>query len=173
MSLNPPNLFGVSVPLNLVVARTDDVAIALSSAVVYPNGVELALVGRRRTVGPPPLLLSSVVDDEDEEPEGSELRAHALSFGIEFADGRTAATPRLPSRTDGPSREQSVLLLERGGRGTNLTWQTDYWISPLPPPGPLAFTCEWTAEGIASRVEVAADPLLEAARRVTPLWDNE
>ena len=77
MNLNPPNLFGVSVPLNLVVAKTDDVAIALSSAVVYPNGFELALVGRRRMSGPPPLFLSSVVDDEEEEPRApSSGRTH-------------------------------------------------------------------------------------------------
>ena len=97
MSVSPPNLFGVSLPLNLVVAKTDEVAIGLPSAVVYPSGFELTLVIRRRTMGPPPVHLSSIVD-EDEEPADSELRAHTLKFGIQFADGRTAVTPRVPFR---------------------------------------------------------------------------
>ena len=46
-----------------------------------------------------------------------------------------------------------------------------YWVSPLPPPGPLAFASEWPAFGIPeSRAEVDARLLLDAAGDSIELW---
>jgi hypothetical protein len=43
----------------------------------------------------------------------------------------------------------------------------------LPPPGPLAFVCQWPARGIPeSRSEIDARLVLEAAVRVTSLWPD-
>jgi hypothetical protein len=50
----------------------------------------------------------------------------------------------------------------------------NWWVTPLPPPGRLEFVCEWPAAGIAlTRVEVDADPIREAATRVTTLWEGD
>ena len=64
------------------------------------------------------------------------------------------------------------LLIPRGGGGGGRhTSQVGYWVWPLPPPGPLAFVCEWRAVGIPlTRVEVDAAPIIAAARRATVLW---
>ena len=55
-----------------------------------------------------------------------------------------------------------------------LAWEVDVWIWGLPPPGPLAFVCEWPARGIPeSRVEIDAGLVLEAAGRAVPIWPDQ
>jgi len=46
-----------------------------------------------------------------------------------------------------------------------------FWLWPLPPPGPLAFVCEWPKKGIGERrVDIDASVVLDAAARAEPLW---
>ncbi|MGH3398770.1 MAG: hypothetical protein ACRDPO_29200 [Streptosporangiaceae bacterium] len=64
------------------------------------------------------------------------------------------------SALDGEPLEDEFLRLD---------WR--YWVSPLPPPGPLAFVCAWPAFGIAeSRAELEAAQILAAARNCIDLW---
>jgi hypothetical protein len=44
-----------------------------------------------------------------------------------------------------------------------------YWLWPLPPPGPVTFSCRWPAYGI-DRSDVVVDGVHAAARRSQPLW---
>jgi len=51
--LDPPdNVIGVGVPLNVVLARTDDVALAIPGATAYAAGFVVELAVRRRTWDP-------------------------------------------------------------------------------------------------------------------------
>jgi hypothetical protein len=53
------------------------------------------------------------------------------------------------------------------------SWHWEFWAWPLPPPGPLAFVCEWPAHGISlTRHEIDAGVLLHAAETVETLWDE-
>jgi hypothetical protein len=50
----------------------------------------------------------------------------------------------------------------------------DYRARPLPPPGPLAFICDWPARGIRSaRAEVDGAEVLRAADAAVPLWSDD
>jgi hypothetical protein len=50
----------------------------------------------------------------------------------------------------------------------------DVWVWGLPPPGPLAFVCEWPARGIPeTRVEIDAGLVLEAAGRAVAIWPDQ
>jgi hypothetical protein len=45
---------------------------------------------------------------------------------------------------------------------------------PLPPPGPLAFVCEWPAAGIAvTRSEIDAQLVLDAADRAQLIFPDD
>lgn len=58
----------------------------------------------------------------------------------------------------------------RGGGGGG-AWDGEYWLWPLPPPGPLAFVCEWPARGIPqTRSEVDASLVCDAAEQAEIIW---
>jgi hypothetical protein len=58
-----------------------------------------------------------------------------------------------------------------GGGGGGASWHQTNWVWPLPPPGPLAFVCEWPAAGIAlTRTEIDAQLVLEAAERAQVIF---
>lgn len=167
-----PGLAGVSA----VLARTEDMVVALTGARAYSTGVMLELAVRRRRDAPP------------EEPDLHELvnggRWHGapwsragsgLLLGVQLADGRTATI------LDGPPGVASWLgvasgepvLAPTGGGGGGRRWDQSYWLTPLPV-GDLVVVCAWVAAGIPeTRTVIDGGPLAEAARRAVVLWPQE
>jgi hypothetical protein len=171
----PRNVLGAAVPIRLVLARTDDVAVAVTDATAYPTGFELRLVMRARRAG------YGGPGDDPFEPglmwgmrhgrRGGELPPEFLRFGLEFADGTKATNLGGFPDAEGEPAER-VLIGGRGGGGGG-SWEMEYWSWPLPPEGPLAFVCEWPAKGIPlTRAEVDARLVLDAAGRAEVLWDD-
>jgi hypothetical protein len=164
----PPNILGAVVPLQLLLARRDALAVVLEGATAYSTGVELALSVRRprgRTaLEEPPLGLHCRYRGE--------LPDDVLRFGIQFADGRKATSIRgFPVRPD--EEPSHPVLVPRGGGGGGSRWDYAFWLYPLPPPGALAFVCEWPSEGIElTREEIDADVIRDAAERATVLWED-
>ena len=92
-------------------------------------------------------------------------------FGCVDADGRAATTGTrdapVVERLDGSG--PALVLLSSGGSG--LTWAGDYWLHPLPAPGPLVLGCRWPDRGIPETlVEIDPAPLLAAAATSRPVW---
>jgi hypothetical protein len=162
----PENERGVIVPLQIDLARTDGVSLVVVALVAYSSGFVVMLALRQRIRRDPrdrrPGPFSSHGQREDD-----------LRFGLQFSDGTKATTARGPR--PGEDREPAEpLLMLRGSRGTGRTTETELWVSPLPPPGPLVYVCEWRAAGIPlTRHEGTAEPILEAAARVEELWPDE
>lgn len=161
------NELPVTVTLDLLLARTDEVAVLLSAAHVYRQCVSLELqVRTRRVTGRHGL--------------GANLHGHGpagptILLGVEFADGRRASTAEGgPGRRPWDVADDEVLLSPGGGSSGLRTADLRVVLSPIPPPGPLTFVLAWAVQGIAdSRVVSAADPLREAATRVQELWPWE
>jgi hypothetical protein len=169
--LGPPeNVVGVSVPLDLTLARTDKLALAVPAATAYPNGIVFDVV----------LLLREQVRDPFEwhpfHPvnEGGELSPKILRLGVQFADGQKATSLGRPFLPHDPAELPSgPVLMPRGGGGGGRRWDVSFWLWPLPPPGPLTLVCEWPAREIAlTRVEVDNRRLLDASQRAAPLWPD-
>jgi hypothetical protein len=150
--VNPPdNALGGVVPLDLLLARTDAVAVVVSELTAYASGFsfELAVTWRRPPSG-------------WEEARRRQALWHARAgvpsddtflLEVELAEGGRAA------------------LLPQGGGGDDSHWQQRLWASPLPPPGPLALVCEWPAEGIALTRHPLDEALVRAAAgRAQLLW---
>jgi hypothetical protein len=165
----PANVLGSVVPLQLLLARTSEVAVGVAGATAYPTGLDLTVLVRRRGKGRTAL---------EEPPFGfrparDEIPAEVLRFGVQFADGRKATSlggfPR-PLQQEPPH----PVLTPHGGGGGGGRWDFGFWLYPLPPAGPIAFVCEWPSEGIGIvRQEIDAEVIREAAKRAQVLWEDE
>lgn len=174
----PRNVLGAPVPIRLVLARTRDVVLAVTDATAYPKGFDLTLAVRSR----PP------ADDDDFDPfelddpftwrhrrrrGRGEIPPEFLRFGIEFADGEKATNLGGPF-TLGPEKQpEGPVLMPHSGGGGGGDWDQKFWVWPLPPPGPLAFVCEWPAKEIElTRKEIDAQLVRGAAEHAETLWET-
>ena len=168
----PSNVLGAAVPLRLVLARTDDLAIAVTDASAYPAGLSFTLSIRLREVPADPRLDPSFLGGwEGPGATPSGLPPELFRFGVQYADGRKATTVGNPFGSEG--QPEGPVLLPRSGGGGGREWDQAYWLWPLPPAGPLAFVCEWPARGVAlTRAEVDGSLILEAAAKAETLWEE-
>lgn len=160
--LGPPeNVLGVPVPLVVLLAKTDELAVVVAHPTAYPTGFELRLVVQARTAG-------AELDPFAFHPRPGGHGEGGFRFGLQLSDGRKATNAGRPLPDGEPEPPR---LIMRGGGGGGTRWEHGWWVWGLPTPGPLAFVCSWTARGLAeTRVEVDAGPILEAAARAEELW---
>lgn len=172
----PADELGVSVPLSLVLARSDRAAVALRSATAYSTGVLFDLVAVAR--GLPEREANRLFQEQhlagEEEPSDAMLR-----IGFELPDGTRVSNLGRGRRPLDPAAEPDGPVLNPcgGGGGSagggRVEMQHSYWLWPLPVPGLLRVYVEWPALEISlSSVEVESEPLLEAAARSQPLWPD-
>jgi len=181
---SPRNELGAPVPLRLVLARTDRVAVALVGATAYSTGVALTLAVRSRR--------RSATEDVDafyDDPFGfpfghplrrrhqsGELPPETLRFGVQFSDGRKATTVggMVPWASDAEEAPAGPVLHQGGGGGGNGDYESEFWLWPLPPPGPVTFAVEWPAREIElTKLKVDASVLTEASKRSEALWRED
>jgi len=181
----PTNEIGAGVPVRVVLARTDRVAVALTGATAYTTGVQLRLsVRSRRDPGARPEALYDPMDFPFGHPamrhgaQARDLPADLLRFGVQFSDGGKATTLGGSHPWSGPDDAEQEptgpVLMEGGGGGGGGDWDWDFWLWPVPPPGQVTFAVEWPKEGIElSKHEVDAGPFIEASRSSEVLWPDE
>lgn len=157
-----------SAAAGFVLLCTDEVAVAIGNVRAYPNGFEFTAYVRWR--------------DSDEggdrnagEPFSWYPRAHlaeTLRLGVLYADGRRVATSGSPTwRHDDP---EDLVLNHQGGGGDDRSWDQDFWLSPLPPDGPVSFVASWLEHGVTEvRGELDAAVIREAAGRAVHMWPDE
>jgi len=167
---------GAAVPLRLVLARTDRIAVALVGATAFSTGATLALAVRSRRSD-----AQDFFGDPFEMPfghplrraqHGGELDPDVLRFGVQFSDGGKATTSGGSSSRVGDDQEPSgPLLFERGGGGSPADYTSEFWLWPLPPPGPVTFAVEWPAREIElSKQQVDASVFIDASEQSEALW---
>lgn len=174
----PRGVLPGAVPLEVVLARTDRAAVAVTKIGAYPEGFDFEVL----------VLVNEGEDELDPNVIGHPYRRGAgrrdeeremLRFGIEFADGsRVTNLPgggrfRGAHLADRDAPPEGPVLQQRGGGGGGGEWRQRFWVWPLPPAGPLAFACEWPAAGLGfTRVEVEAQSLIEAAARAQRIFER-
>jgi len=164
--MGPPHgAVGAPVPAVILLAKTGEVGLGVTGVLAFPTGFAFTLV----------TFLRSGTADLDPWVHGGRrgrsLPDDLMRFGVEFGDGqkvtnlsRAAFVPP----DDGPALE------ELGGSGGEHEWQQEYWVSPLPPPGPLTFVCEWPARALGlTRVAIDADLVLEASGAAVAIWPED
>jgi hypothetical protein len=150
----------------VMLARTGRVAVAVTGVWAFTAGFDL-LVSAELKDEIPGTSAASFLAGLDDEPLGDEF----CRFGIQFSTGEKAANTQLRATREGNSEIAGPVMKVRAGGGGLLSREWRYWVSPLPPPGPLAFVCEWPALAIPeSRTEIDAEPILDAASQSIVLW---
>jgi hypothetical protein len=150
------------VPVEAVIGRSERAAVCVSRLAAYPTGLIFDVVALTADLeahdGPFGMFMRA------RRGSGSEFPPELLRFGVLFADGRRATNVE-GNRFEEPS-EGSLHLVEHGGAGGGGRWEQQFWLSPLPPHGPLTFVCAWPAYSIAeSRFELDSQPVRAAADR--------
>jgi hypothetical protein len=169
----PHNVLPGVVPMELLIARTDETAVAVVGIRAYPTGFAFTLSLRVRHLSIReqqqfPYLLDHGPFEDDPVPD------EFLRFGVQFADGRKATNLDWPAFGHEEREPDPPVLAQGGGGGGGQFWDEERWVWPLPPAGPLAFVCEWPGRGIAeSRMEPDARLILEAAGRAVTLWPDD
>jgi hypothetical protein len=160
----PENEIPVALPLNTVLARTGDVALALLGLQVYSTGVAFDLVARMRPSARRPGQLNELFWGRRD--SGSEFL-----IGLEFSDGRRVTSARTPFP---PSGDDGIVFHQGGGSGGEYFVEQSWWLSPLPPPGPLRIVLRCDPLGIGETSTVVDGGLIaRAAADVVELWPWE
>src|SRR5690242_20263293 len=124
----PENEVPVSLPADRILARTDDVAVALHGLAVYTTGLVFHLAVRVRPAATKRVGLDRVLWVHFPAVREGE----PFLVGVELADGRRATSLQHPD-----PRSDVVFTnwgsSSSGPGGADQTW----WLSPLPPEGPL------------------------------------
>jgi hypothetical protein len=162
------------VAVELLIAGNQAAAVYIGRCAAYQEGFEFELrviaSGSDPSVELDPSL--NGVYHRPGRPPGSSYE-EMLRFGVEFSDGRKATNVggRHPLSDDEPTEP---VLQGQGGGGGGLRWRQDFWMWPLPPPGPLSFVCEWPAAGIPlTRAQVDGQALIDAAARAQQLFPSQ
>ena len=137
----PENEFPAGVGLTVLLGRTNDAAVGITQIEGYSTGFQFTLVVRLRQARPESvrggllMLISSHVHPGIEIPVEDRLL-----LGLEYPNGHRASTVqdmRMLGPVAVPSDQQLVLVQQGGGGGEQSVNQT-YWVSPLPPEGPVS-----------------------------------
>lgn len=163
------NELGVPVPLAVVLARTNDVAVAVLGLTAFSTGFEIHATLRTREQLD---NFHEVLMMNRPTRHRAELEPELFRFGVEFSDGRKATNLGHPFHKEQQDESPGEpVLMPRSGGGGGKSWEMNWWVWPLPPPGALALVCEWPAHGIElTRYELDGATVIDAASTVETLW---
>ena len=170
----PENEFPASLGLSTLLGRTDEAAVGISQVDAYSTGFRFTLSVRLRrpraelTHGGLYMLVGSHFRP------GVEIRTEdRLLLGIEYPDGRRASTLE-DGRAMGPAALDAgtgLMFVQHGGGGDERSVDQTFWVSPLPPEGPVTVVLAWLGFGIPeSRTVLDGGAIRAAADRSHLLW---
>jgi hypothetical protein len=163
----------------LLLARSEQAAVYVDYVDAYPEGFELEIrastsvayheLGREGDGSGPDVFgrHAPIVGERRDV-----LPPQLLRIGVQFADDRTATNI---GGHDRPVGGPVMLPLRGGGRGGggDSRFHQGYWISPLPPPGPVGLVCEWPAVEIpVARQEIDAQLIRDAAETARAMFGD-
>lgn len=184
----PRDWLPASLPLDVILARTDAVALALGGFSAYPTCLTFTLTAIARQGNSLPLTFSGPARPAMPDPTAKPGVGGVMWRSSSDADLTTGlgglhldvAHPNGGSATWrghlGQSRDVSqalvVLRSMRGGGGTSLMAQS-YFLWPLPTAGMLTIGCEWRDASIERvAIDIECSQFAEAASRAVALWAN-
>jgi hypothetical protein len=161
-------------PVAVILARTEQTVVAVTGIRAYPAGfgftLHLRLRDLRRRQGREFWPFRELGPHR-----GPPWPDEVLRLTVQFADGRSVSSLD-PPRSSAPDPDRPMLSSGPGTGGGVDGWSFDmeYRVRPLPPPGPLAFICAWPGRGIpTSRMEVDGGAIRAAAGAAVTLWPDD
>lgn len=153
---------GVMAMSGFVLARSADVAIALSGISAFSDGLVFHVV----------VLFA---DEQRRETLDWSLQEYSRSpgrfrLGVQLPDG-TRATAGTGDAPPVMARDAEAVLTQLSSSDRPLRWQGDYWLWPLPEEGSMVLGCRWPDRAIdETLVSVETSTLLAAAASSGPIW---
>ena len=156
----PENELPTALPMNRLLARTPDVAVALLGVQACTTGVAFELAARAR--GPEDPAAGDRLGELFWDHRGGSPR---FLFGVQFADGRRA------SNAAGGAGDGDLIFHPGGGSGGSSSVDQEWWLSPLPPEGPLLVVVRCPELGLEETVtELDGTAIRRAGEAATVLW---
>lgn len=156
----PENEVPVALPQNVVLARTPDLAVALLGLQAYTTGVSFDLAVRSR-----PGAAGRGPEDLNELFWSHHRGGPRFLLGVEFADGTRVSSGGFPD----PSGD--VVFHPGGGSGGESSIDQSWWLSPLPPEGPLRLVVRCPELGVPETVvELDGTAIRRAGGSALVLW---
>jgi hypothetical protein len=164
---------------NLLLARSEQASVYVDYVDAYPEGFELEIRASTSVAyddlrragdrwGPDVFGGHWPIAGERRDV----LPAELLRIGVQFADGRTATNVGGHER---PVAGPVMWPLRGGGHGGGgeSRFHQGYWVSPLPPPGPVGLVCEWPSGQIpVVRRDIDARLILDAAETARAMFGD-
>ena len=153
---------GVLALSSFLLARTAEAVVAVRGITAYSDGLHLAVV----------VLFADEQKSEDVAYSMNDFSRSPgrFRFGCVYSDGRSATSGTRDAPVVEAGTGGAALVLLRASSEA-LLWTGEYWLHPLPPPGPLVVGCRWPDRGIPETlVELDPAPLLAAAATSGPVW---
>jgi hypothetical protein len=153
----------MSVPIDGLLWSDDRAAIALSGVGALPNGFRFTVNLRWR----------------ERDPQLGRGRRGRLRRP--WLHGRPGPVVRLilgDGQSIGadivePDDSQQPRLVPQGSSATATSVDHEFWVSPLPPPGPLVLALDWPQYDLVDlRVEIDSQLIRDAAARCPRLWEE-
>jgi hypothetical protein len=173
----PENEIPAGVGVAALLGRTEDAAVGITQLEAFSTGFRFNVAVRVRRL-PAKLAhggLFMLISGHGR--HGAEVPPEdRLLLGVEYANGDRASSledMRFPGDgTDDDGRR--LILSHQSGGGDDLTVDQSYWVSPLPPEGPVTFVLSWSGFGMPeSRTEVDGALIRAAAARSVRLWPEQ
>ena len=170
----PENEFPAGAGVTVLLGRTDDAAVGITQVEAFSTGFRFTLAVRLRRTLPEHargglfMLISSHVHPGVQIPQ-----EERLLLGLEYHDGRRASTLQDMRRfhSDAAPDDEQLVLVQQGGGGDDRSVDQSYWVSPLPPEGPVTVVLAWPAFGMPeSRAVLDSAAIRAAAERSQLLW---
>ena len=166
---------GGVVPVELLIAQSEEAAVTVSRIVAYPDGFELTVnsylrrsVRRARRRRHHPMMWHDYGEPGEPIPE------EFLRIGVAWPDGGRATNLEQWGRLWPDATEPAHGLEEHGGGGSTEEYSHEFWAWPLPDGGPLRIVVEWPAFGIPeTAVAVDADLIAKGAARARSVWPED
>lgn len=161
----PGDEVGVLALSSFLLARTNEVVVAVRGITAYSDGLRLDAV----------VIFADEARSEDLAYSLQEYsRSHGrFRIGLAFSDGRVATS----GQRDSPDVEKAggpAQLKLLSSSNDSLLWSGEYWLWPLPSSGPLVVGCRWPDRGIPETlVEIDPAPLLSAAAASRSVWKTQ
>ncbi len=150
-----PTTIPATCGLHLPLGQSSSAAVAVTGMQGYPDAFVVTLTWVLRRGGGNDLL-----DAEYQWHGEGPVPDEYLRFGVQFSNGGRATNLDVKRGTPAHANDPDMVVV--GGQGNDVRMWTDYFIAPLPPPGPVMFVAAWPAVGIP---EVKAEIDAVAVRR--------
>jgi len=158
-----PTDLGHPIPISFVLGRNEVAVVGVTAFIAYRTGFAftLSVVFADPQNNLTPLRSMHLVKLAQMRGDDSPQPGEQFQLGLTFSDGSSVTRAGEFVLEGGPETYLTLLDGSGGGVVSTLRW----YVEPLPPPGPIAFWCEWPTARLAFRHQLAIGTEIQDAAK--------